>query len=179
MERYTDSLAILVTQGNLDINLTLLHVLSEYPHLSSFVQNINNRSLDIILWQEAFDNQLSLQRGDTQFQQSLTVLQPIIPEKNPKNLCLDIELFQKYPYFVYRHHISLVLSKRRYKQLSKIWRFLNDKVEYYRIIIYFTLKKYTARPSPQTTFHPRYLFSSTFQSTIFHSSARCAGRRFW
>lgn len=44
MKRYADGLTILVSQCNLDIHLTLFHVLAENPHFALLVQHVDDRT---------------------------------------------------------------------------------------------------------------------------------------
>ena len=65
MKRNADSLAMLVTQRNLDIHFAPFHVLAKDPHFALLVQRINHRTFHIILWQQTFHNHFTLKRCDT------------------------------------------------------------------------------------------------------------------
>ena len=48
------------TKHNLNIYLTALDIFTEYPHLSQMVQCIYNGPLNIVLYAEAFNHDLSV-----------------------------------------------------------------------------------------------------------------------
>ena len=130
MKRYTDSLAILVPQCNLDVHFAPFHILAENPHLALLVQHVDDWAFHIVLRQEAFHNQLTLHLRNVQLQQSLSVLLPIIPKYYPEHLSLDVKLLQN----ALTSSIDIMnhlLFRQKYKQLFKYYQFFNDKVEKY------------------------------------------------
>lgn len=105
MERDADGLSVVVSERNLDVYLTSFYIFSEDPHLSFFVQHVDDRPFHIVLHLKILYNHLSLQRRDIELQQRCSILRTVIPEANTKYLCLDIKLIKKGFYFVNRYHI--------------------------------------------------------------------------
>lgn len=80
------------SQHNLNVNLSFFHVLTEDPHLSKFVQLVNQGTLDVVFDSQAFDDHFSVYWDYFQFLKRLSVLSSVITIDDSEDLHLRVEL---------------------------------------------------------------------------------------